>query len=54
VAIAQFASEEALAAWRNHPEHLKAQQQGRDVFYEAYTIQVCSVIREYSFSRSQA
>jgi heme-degrading monooxygenase HmoA len=50
--IARFASEEALAAWRNHPEHLETQRQGRDEFFESYQIQVCSTIREYGVDRS--
>ena len=29
VAIIKFESEEALAAWRNHPEHQEAQRRGR-------------------------
>ncbi len=49
VTIARFASEEALAAWRTHPEHLLAQQLGRSIFYESYSIQVCTTIREYEF-----
>lgn len=49
VTIARFDSEEALKAWRTHPEHLQAQQLGRSVFYESYSIQVCTTVREYEF-----
>jgi len=51
VSIVEFESEEAIAAWYRHPEHLAAQQQGRDSFYEAYRIQVCQPVREYDFTR---
>lgn len=51
VVIARFASEEALDAWRFHPEHVEAQQRGRDAFYESYWVQVGTTIREYTFDR---
>ncbi len=49
IAIARFESEEALEAWRHHPEHVIAQQKGRAQFYKSYWVQVCKVIREYEF-----
>ena len=48
----KFESEEALEAWRTHPEHLEAQRRGIEHFYESYSVQVCRTIREYSFSRA--
>ena len=32
VSVIEFASEEALRAWREHPEHRKAQELGRATF----------------------
>ena len=32
LAVTEFASAEALAAWRDHPDHGKAQQRGRNEF----------------------
>ena len=49
VSIVRFASEEALKAWRTHPEHLQAQELGRSTFYESYRVQVCRTIRDYEF-----
>ena len=40
---------EALAAWRNHPEHLPAQAKWRSCWFADYRIQVCDVVRDYSF-----
>lgn len=54
VSVIEFASEEALRAWREHPEHRKAQELGRAAFYAEFQIQVCSVIRQYRFKRSNA
>lgn len=47
--IARFESHEALAAWRNHPEHLEAQRLGRERFFESYRIEVCESVRAYEF-----
>lgn len=51
LSIAQFASQEALLAWRNHPEHVLAQGAGRERFYSAYDVRVCKVERAYEFPR---
>jgi heme-degrading monooxygenase HmoA len=54
VSVIEFESEEALRAWREHPEHRKAQELGRVAFYAELQIQVCSVTRQYEFKRSNA
>ncbi len=47
VSIIEFESEKALRAWREHPEHRKAQELGRTMFYAEFQIQVCSIVRQY-------
>ncbi|OGA00878.1 MAG: hypothetical protein A3H35_18540 [Betaproteobacteria bacterium RIFCSPLOWO2_02_FULL_62_17] len=49
VSIVEFESEEALKAWREHPQHVMAQQLGRDKFFAEYHIQVCTPVRDYSY-----
>jgi len=49
VAIVEFESEAALAAWRNHPEHREVQARARSQWFADYRIQVCEVVRDYSF-----
>lgn len=49
VAIVRFDSEEALDAWRCHPEHREIQDKGRRSYYHEYWVQVCSTLREYRF-----
>lgn len=51
--VARFESHEALAAWRNHPEHRAAQERGRDRFFEHYRIEVCETVRAYDFQFDQ-
>ena len=45
---AQFENDEAVVQWREHTEHKDAQGR-RNEFYDQYTMQVCSVIREYGW-----
>lgn len=53
IAVVRFATEDALEAWRSHPEHRVVQARGREFFYRRYWVQVCKVIREYAFSRDE-
>jgi heme-degrading monooxygenase HmoA len=51
VSIIEFESEQTAAAWRDHPEHRRAQRRGREAFYDCFTIQVCEQIRRYGLER---
>jgi len=51
VVITRFASEEALDAWRLHPDHVATQRKGREEYHESYWVQVCTTIRDYAFHR---
>jgi heme-degrading monooxygenase HmoA len=42
VSIVTFATPEAQAAWRDDHSHREAQVQGRDEFYEWYSVQVAT------------
>ena len=54
LAVVRFESEEALRAWKNHPEHVLAQARGREAFFDAYKVTVASpVIREYGGQRAE-
>jgi heme-degrading monooxygenase HmoA len=54
VSVIEFESEEALRAWREHPEHRKAQELGRTTFYTEFQIQVCSIMRQYGSKSASA
>lgn len=47
VTVGYFVDEEAVRAWREHPEHAEAQRQGIADFYEEYHVTVANVAREY-------
>jgi len=49
--IVEFESEETQRAWRMHPEHRAAQRDGREIYYESYSMQICEVTRENRFQR---
>ena len=53
VSIVEFESLEALAAWRDHPEHRLAQARGQAEFFEEYHIQICTPVRDYAFDRKK-
>ena len=36
--VVEFASEADALAWRQHPDHLEAQNLGREKFYEEYEL----------------
>jgi heme-degrading monooxygenase HmoA len=48
--VVEFASMEAQRAWSLSREHTEAAKVGRKRFYAEYKIQVCSLMRESSFT----
>jgi heme-degrading monooxygenase HmoA len=47
VALSYWPDEQSIRAWRNHPEHVRAQQMGHERWYESYAVQVAQIGREY-------
>ncbi|HEY7538263.1 MAG TPA: antibiotic biosynthesis monooxygenase [Gaiellaceae bacterium] len=52
--VARFESHDALKAWREHPEHRRAQQLGRERYFARYRIEVCDEVRSYEFEAGEA
>jgi heme-degrading monooxygenase HmoA len=46
ITLFRFASEEALEAWRTHPDHVETMKRGHAEFYASGHLQICKVIRE--------
>jgi heme-degrading monooxygenase HmoA len=44
--IFRFVSDEALEAWRTHPDHVETMKRGHAEFYSSGFLQVCKVVRE--------
>jgi heme-degrading monooxygenase HmoA len=45
ITVSYWESEEAIAAWKAHPEHAEVQRRGRDEWYEWFTTRVARVER---------
>ena len=50
ITVSYWEHEEAIAAWRSHPEHLEVQERGRADWYERYEFRVARVERAGAFS----
>jgi heme-degrading monooxygenase HmoA len=51
VTVVVFADEASHRAWRDHPEHRAAQQEGVRYYYDAYSIAVGEIDYASAFSR---
>ncbi len=47
VALSYWPDEDAVRAWREHPEHRAAQQLGRTRWYDEHRVEVATVTRQY-------
>ncbi|WP_250655913.1 antibiotic biosynthesis monooxygenase family protein [Alkalimarinus coralli] len=48
IAISYWPSLEHIKRWKQDPEHLAAQKQGRNKWYHNYQVQVVELLRQYS------
>lgn len=49
ITVSYWESLEAIRAWKNNPDHLEAQNQGKKKWYKAYKIRIVKVERDYDF-----
>ena len=47
LSLSFWRDEAAVAAWRSHPPHQRAQQRGREALFEDYRLRVAEVVRDY-------
>jgi len=52
ITISYWETEEQIMAWKQDPEHKKAQALGRSKWYKSYKIEIVRVEREYSNNTS--
>lgn len=48
IAVSYWPDEASIRAWKQHAEHLAAQQLGRDRWYASYEVDIAEVKRRYS------
>jgi glutathione S-transferase len=53
ITVSYWSSMEAIAAWKQHPEHRAAQARGNSEFYASYDVRICPVERGYSFAQKE-
>jgi len=51
ITVSYWESLDAIKNWKTNSEHLFAQQQGREQWYNWYNVRICKVEREYEFKR---
>lgn len=49
ITVSYWDSLENIRNWKEHADHLIAQQKGRSDWYSAYKTRICKVERDYSF-----
>ena len=55
LSLSFFRDEDAVAAWRNVPQHRKNQSKGRAKIFENYRLRIAGLIRDYGMNyREQA
>ena len=54
ITVSYWSDEEAAKAWKRVHEHHVAQQIGRERWYREYRVDVCEVIRSYSYCAPQS
>jgi heme-degrading monooxygenase HmoA len=52
LAVARFESADAIALWRDQPEHVRTRQRGRDEFFASYDITIATVWKQYDWTAS--
>src|ERR1700753_4015043 len=55
LSLSFFRDEEAVAAWRNVPQHRRTQGKGRVSVFDNYRLRIAGVVRDYGMNeRAQA
>jgi uncharacterized protein (DUF952 family)/heme-degrading monooxygenase HmoA len=51
ITVSYWVDEAAAQAWKQHAEHVGAQELGRSLWYDRYRLRVATVEREYGYAR---
>lgn len=51
ITVSYWDSPEAIAQWRDHPEHEQARAMGRDLWYAHFDVMIAKVERAYGFKK---
>jgi len=53
ITISYWRNKEAIAKWKNNPEHTLARNLGREKWYDAYKTRIVYVESDYQFRKDQ-
>ena len=53
LSLSLWRDEDAVRAWRQHPEHARIMQQAKKEIFSSYRITVSSCIRDYRFPKKR-
>ena len=48
--LVSFESRPEMICWRDHPDHKRTQQRGRERYFSSYDVKICEVVQHYSFA----
>ncbi|GLC89176.1 antibiotic biosynthesis monooxygenase family protein [Lysinibacillus piscis] len=51
ITVSYWESLEAIQAWKDNMKHKMAQQLGQEKWYTQYQVEICQVIKDYSFEK---
>ncbi|MGE7111918.1 antibiotic biosynthesis monooxygenase family protein [Lysinibacillus sp. NPDC047702] len=51
ITVSYWETLEAIQAWKENTKHLVAQQFGKENWYTQYHVEICQVMKEYSFTK---
>jgi len=51
ITVSYWETLEAIQAWKENAKHLVAQQFGKENWYTHYQVEICQVMKEYSFTK---
>lgn len=54
ITVAYFDNEDSIRAWREHEEHARTRQRGREHWYARFEVRVAKVERAYGWERRDA
>lgn len=52
IAISYWPDEAAILRWKSDPDHILAQQKGRQKWYHSYSVEVVEIKRQYGFNQA--
>lgn len=53
ITVSYWKNIESILNWKNHPEHQKARETGKSIWYAQYKVRICKVERDYGWTHEK-